>query len=237
MKQSEYKKTPLYLYRNAKESTPDWTSYDLTVDNPDDEHDHTMEAFIVPLMMALLEGTLVTHDLTFRIVEFLYRKRFRNHYGKYWIPYTVDYRRKLQGSDWDNGWLDDIKIKDVKRRSVTHYLREIIPNGDAALLEDVYRSVNSRIQDWQEYGNNKFTSLLSTTGYKVDYSLSDSIENIQSDLISENKAVWLWPDAYFDNCINRFYIQINPALYPETQLVWRIKKVLEQHNCILEIVN
>ena len=97
--------------------------------------------------------------------------------------------------------------------------------------------MNSRIQDWQEYGNNKFTSLLSTTGYKVDYSLSDSIENIQSDLISENKAVWLWPDAYFDNCINRFYIQINPALYPETQLVWRIKKVLEQHNCILEIVN
>ena len=42
MKQSEYKKTPLYLYRNAKKSTPDWTSYDLTVDNPDDEHDRSI---------------------------------------------------------------------------------------------------------------------------------------------------------------------------------------------------
>ena len=42
MKQSEYKKTPLYLYRNAKKSTPDSTSNDLTVDNPDVEHAHTM---------------------------------------------------------------------------------------------------------------------------------------------------------------------------------------------------
>ncbi len=245
MTQGEYRKLPLYLYRETRERTSDWVCYSLTPDDPDDDDDHTMEEYLVELIMTLLGGTLATHELLLGVGEFLYRKWFKNHYGRHWVQYTADYRRKLSESGWDQGWVDITREKDIKYQAVCHYLREIIPNGDAALLKDVYPSVDGRMRNEYEYTKHQGTrntysklmvrELLITSGYRMNYSLTESLEEIQKKLVPENKAISFWTDSSSINSINRFYVHINPALYPEELLIERVKQVMQKYGRELEI--